>query len=49
MVKLRVRQIYFDESQVEKLEPEYVPYFNETLTPFFENTLIRMLIENGRS
>lgn len=43
---LKVYQIYFDPSQLPRLEREYIPYDNSTkCTIFFENSVIRELIE----
>ena len=44
---MKVFQIYFDQSQIEKLEPGFIPYFNEKCTVYFENQVIRELIEKG--
>jgi hypothetical protein len=37
-------QIYWDEKQLERLFPFATPYKNDTLTPFFENSVIAHLI-----
>lgn len=37
-------QIYYKEEQRPKLYPFATPYFNETLTPFFENSVIAELV-----
>lgn len=42
---LKVYQIYFDDSQAGMLE--YIPVKNSDCTPFFENTIIKKLIEEG--
>lgn len=42
---MKVFQVYFDESQYGKLD--YIPYYNADCTPFFENSIIRELIEKG--
>lgn len=44
---MKIYQIYYNEETRAKLEPEYIPYFNENCTPFFENSIIRDLIESG--
>lgn len=44
---LKVFQIYFDESQKDGLEPNYLPHFNPDCTPFFESQVIRELVEKG--
>ena len=43
---LNVHQIYFHESQLPRLE--YIPYYNKNCTIFFENSVIRDLIESGK-
>lgn len=43
---LDVYQVYFDESQVKDLD--YTPYFNEKCTIFFENEVIKNLIEKNK-
>lgn len=42
---LRVYQIYYEPQQLAGLD--YIPYFNEDCTPFFENSVIRTLVEGG--
>lgn len=42
---MKVFQIYFNDEQLLKLD--YTPYYNFKCTPFFENSVIRELIENG--
>jgi hypothetical protein len=37
---IELHQIYYEENQKVHLFPFAIPYFNETLTPFFENTII---------
>lgn len=37
-------QIYYKESQLPELYPFSTPYFNEGLTPFFENSIISELV-----
>lgn len=37
-------QIYYDHSQLEKLYPFAIPYHNEKLTPYFENSVIADLV-----
>lgn len=44
---LTVHQIYYDESQISKLESQYIPYKNEDCTVFFENEVIAKLITSG--
>lgn len=44
---MKVYQIYFDKSQINELIPEYTPFFNTNTTVFFENEVIRTLIEQG--
>lgn len=41
---LKVYQIYFKEDQLRKLD--YIPYYNYDCTPFFENSVIRNLVEH---
>lgn len=41
---MKVFQIYFNEDQLPKLD--YTPYYNSDCTPFFENSVIRKLIED---
>lgn len=43
---MKIFQIYFDESQAANLEPTYTPVFNVDCTVFFENEVIRGLIES---
>lgn len=43
---MKVYQIYFDVSQESKLD--YIPYFNKDCTVFFENSVIRELIEQKK-
>lgn len=43
----KVFQIYFEESQKAQLEPEYIPYLNNDCTIFFENSVIRNLVNLG--
>ena len=42
---LKVYQVYFDESQ--KKDLDYIPHLNENCTVFFENEVIKNLIESG--
>ncbi len=42
---LKVYQIYFDESQLSQIE--FTPIKNDNCTVFFENTVIKNLIESG--
>ncbi len=44
---LKVYQIYFEEAQRTNLEQTYVPFFNSDCTPYFENSVIKKLIEDG--
>ena len=37
---VELHQIYYEENQKVHLFPFAIPYYNETLTPFFENTII---------
>lgn len=41
---LTVYQIYFHPDQLATLEQEYIPYYNNDCTVFFENDIIRKLI-----
>lgn len=41
---IKVYQIYFKESQIEELEPGYIPYFNKKCTKFFESQVIHDLV-----
>lgn len=43
---MKVYQIFFDESQVDKLC--YTPYYNENCTVFFENSVIKDLVLNEK-
>jgi hypothetical protein len=43
---MKVFQIYFKDEQKEKLD--YTPYYNDDCTPFFENSVVRKLIEGGQ-
>ena len=42
-------QIYYREEQKEELYDFATPYFNKTLTPYFENTVISELVPNCKS
>jgi len=42
-------QIYYHDSQIEKLYPFAIPYFNETLTIFFENSVIKDVVMSTES
>lgn len=44
---MRVFQIYFKPEQIAQLEPEFIPHFNETCTPFFESKVIEQLVLNN--
>ena len=39
-MEISFNQIYYEENQKVHLFPFAIPYYNETLTPFFENTII---------
>lgn len=43
--KMKVFQIYFDPSQIDQLEPGYIPFFNENCTKYFESQVIHDLVE----
>lgn len=43
--KIEFYQIYWKESQKDKMYPFTIPYLNEELTPFFENTVISRLVK----
>lgn len=47
-MKLNVYQIYFEEEQKRYLSPLTHHYFNEKLSPFFENDVIRDLYETKK-
>lgn len=42
-------QIYFKEEQKEQMFPWATPYFNDRLTPFFENTIIAELVPHSEA
>lgn len=42
-----VYQIYFQDQQKKLLEPEFIPYKNEDCTIFFENSVIKDLVDQG--
>ena len=42
-------QIYYEESQKESLYPFAIPYFNDTITPFFENVPIIELVLDSKA
>jgi hypothetical protein len=44
---MKVFQIYFDPSQIEQLEPGYIPHFNQTCTKYFESQVIHDLVKQG--
>ncbi|MEM9109154.1 MAG: hypothetical protein AAGC72_03950 [Planctomycetota bacterium] len=44
--KLRIFQIYFSQESKKNLEPELFPYYNNNCTKYFENSVIRTLIES---
>jgi hypothetical protein len=43
--EIALYQIYYKEFQKEKLYPFATPYFNDKLTPFFENSVISKLVK----
>lgn len=42
-------QIYYHESQKENMWPFAIPYYNENLTIFFENSVIRKLVSETKA
>lgn len=42
-------QIYYHNSQKENMWPFAIPYFNENLTLFFENSVISQLVANSKA
>lgn len=44
---MRVFQIYYKPEQITQLEPEFIPYFNVTCTPYFESKVIEQLVLNN--
>jgi hypothetical protein len=46
-MKLKVYQIYFEPEQKAVLSPYTIPYYNDKLSPFFENDVIRDLHDRG--
>lgn len=44
---IRIHQVCFDSRSLAAVDPAYVPYFNSTRQPFFENAVISDLMENG--
>lgn len=44
---IKIFQIYYNEITGEKLEKEYTPYYNQEKNPYFENAVIRKLVEQG--
>lgn len=44
MAKAKLIQIYYEDHQKSKMFPFAVPYFNESLTIFFENAVIKELV-----
>lgn len=42
-------QIYFEDSQLEKLYDFAIPYKNETVTPYFENSVIAELVPKSNA
>lgn len=48
MYFLKVYQIYFSEDQKSLLEPKYIPLKNEDCTVYFENSVIKTLIQEEK-
>jgi hypothetical protein len=48
--KIQIYQIYYEEKQLPNLvqNPIFVPYFNKTCTVFFENWVIKTLLEENK-
>jgi len=44
---LKVFQIYFSEETKEKIEPEYIPYYNYPCSKYFESKVICDLVKAG--
>lgn len=44
---VKVYQIYYDESHLNSLSHDTLPYYNNYLTEYFENDIIRKAYENG--
>lgn len=44
---MKVIQVFFHESQYEKLEGSFYPYYNKECDVFFENSVIRKLVGEG--
>jgi hypothetical protein len=44
---MKIHQIYFNESQIDQLEPGFVPTFNENCSHFFEAEVMCNLILSG--
>jgi len=42
--RIKFYQIYYQEKQLNQLFPFAIPYFNDTLTPYFENEVIKNLV-----
>jgi hypothetical protein len=45
--KIEFYQIYFKPTHLPALFPFAIPYYNATLTPFFENSVIKTLIQSS--
>lgn len=45
---LKVHQIYFDQSQLQRLEKSYIPYLNDNCTFYFESEVMINLINDGK-
>jgi hypothetical protein len=43
--KVELYQIYFDDRHIDRLYPFAIPFKNENLTPFFENSIISKLVK----
>lgn len=48
-MNLTLYQIYWDDKQISTIFPFAVPYKNPSLTPFFENSLIKSLVLESRA
>lgn len=42
-------QIFYDDKQLERLFPFAIPYKNQELTPFFENSVIKELVPQSKA
>lgn len=45
---VKVFQIYFDDQSRQRLEPEYIPYYNNPCTIFLESEVMCKLVEEGK-